>query len=207
MALSPMSSLKECDFSLEATNLAALLPHIHLKYMDSKMMDELSTLYGYLYSDFDPVSVAFQTAGRVRFLEQVIHSSMARTDKGSVISARWPTAGVDEMNTLCASQSTGDLHFGVVQYFIQHTVTRNLKESKTHIFAYVKWAKPHAQQNWFGQSAAVCENDYEDSSFCNYLPLQRIVSICAHAYLELKFTAYTDNVLVAIPSIALSSAQ
>ena len=80
-------------------------------------------------------------------------------------------------------------------------------KSQTHIFAYVKWAKPHAQQNWFGQSAAVCENDYEDSSFCNYLPLQRIVSICAHAYLELKFTAYTDNVLVAIPSIALSSAQ
>jgi hypothetical protein len=85
------------------------------------------------------------------------------------------------------------------------TITRNHTESKTHIFACVKWARPHAQQHWFGQSATVCENDFEDSCFCNYIPVQRIVSVCAHAYLQLRFPAFTDNVLVAIPSIALFS--
>lgn len=159
----------------------------------------------YLYSDFDPLSVSFHMAGRARYSDHIIHSSMTRTDKGSIISAYWPTTGVNEMNTLCASQIMGDLHFGVVEYFFEHTVTRNHTESKTHIFACVKWARPHAQQHWFGQSATVCENEYEDSSFCNYIPLQRIVSVCAHAYLQLRFPAFTDNVLVAIPSIALFS--
>ena len=37
--------------------------------------------------------------------------------------------------------------------------------------------------------------------------IQRIVSVCAHAYLQLRFPAFTDTVLVAIPSIALCSVR
>ena len=120
---------------------------IQINYMDATMIGELSTLYGYLYSDFDPLSISFHVAGRTRYSDHIIHSSMARTDKGSIISAYWPTTGVNEMNTLCASQSMGDFHFGVVKYFFEHTITRNHTESKTHIFACVKCARPHAQHS------------------------------------------------------------
>ena len=103
------------------------------------MIEELSTLYGYLYSDFDPLSISFHVAGRARYSDHTIHSSMARTDKGSIVSAYWPTTSVNEMNTLCASQSMGDLHFGVVKCFFDHTITRNHTESKTHILHVSNW--------------------------------------------------------------------
>ena len=55
--------------------------------------------------------------------------------------------------------------------------------SLTHVFAMVKWAKPHNQHHWFGQSATVCE---EPSISC-YIPFQRILGIRAHANLEVQF--------------------
>ena len=55
--------------------------------------------------------------------------------------------------------------------------------SLTHVFAMVKWAKPHNQHHWFGQSATVCE---EPSISC-YIPIQRILGIRAHANLEVQF--------------------
>ena len=95
-----------------------------------------------------------------------------------------------------------------MQYFVEHTITINQTTSKTHVFAFVKWAKPHhAQEYWFGQSAIVCEKEYEEQSFCNYIPIQRILCVCAHADLELQFDLVKQNVFVAIPTHVLSAAH
>ena len=118
-----------------------------------------------------------------------MHSILARTDKGSVISANWPTSHV-ESHDLC-------MQFGVVQCFIEHTVTIHHNDSRRHIFALVKWGKLHPQQHWFGISATVCEQP----SIYSYIPLQRIVSVCAHANIELNLDGMLEKVFVVVPCI------
>ena len=108
--------------------MGALLPH-----MDAKMIEELhvSMLYGYLYSDFDSLSVAFYMAGRAFYSNHIIHSTMARTDTGSIKSAYWPITGENKMNTLCASQSSmGDLHFGVSNIFLNIMLPETIQNQR-----------------------------------------------------------------------------
>ena len=93
------------------------------------MIEELhvSMLYGYLYSDFDPLSVAFYMAGRAFYSNHIIHSTMARTNKGSIITAYWPITGENKMS---ASQSMGDLHFGVSNIFLNILLPETIQNQR-----------------------------------------------------------------------------
>ena len=51
----------------------------------------LTMFYSYMYSDFDALSVVYNTSGRAHYNGEVVHSTMARTDNGSAVSAYWPT--------------------------------------------------------------------------------------------------------------------
>ena len=190
--MSPVAMLKELDCSVHTSSMGALLPPFHTKFMSSEMIEQLSRVYWHLYSNFDPLAVEYTSSSRASIAGHVIHSVLARTDKGSVISANWPIMHIEnqEMEDSC-------MQFGVVQCFLEHTITIHQKDSRKHIFALVKWAKPHPQQYWFGQSATVCEQP----SIYSYIPLQRIASICAHANLELNLDGMLEKVFVVIPCI------
>ena len=193
LALSSVAMLKELDFSVPTTSMGVLLPPFHTKFMAPEMIEQLSRVYSHLYSDFDPLAVVYTSSSRASVAGQIIHSVLARTDKGSVISANWPNMQIE-------SQANEDcMQFGVVQCFLEHTITIHQKNSRKHIFALVKWAKLHPQQYWFGQSATVCEQP----SIYSYIPLQRIVSVCAHANIELNLDGMLENVFVVIPCIAM----
>lgn len=45
------------------------------------MVDELSMVYGYLYSGFDPRSIVYQIAARAHFAQQVFHLGAWPKDK------------------------------------------------------------------------------------------------------------------------------
>ena len=189
LALPPVPLLKELDFSVQASSMGTLLPPIQTKFMLPEMIQQLSQVYTYLYREFDPLAVVYTFSSRASIAGQVVHSILARTDKGSVISANWPTSHVESQD-LC-------MQFGVVQCFIEHTVTIHQNDSRRHIFALVKWAKLHPQQHWFGISATVCEQP----SIYSYIPLQRIVSVCAHANIELNLDGKLEKVFVVVPCI------
>ena len=194
LALSPMTRLKELDFGVRVQSMGELLPPIYPKYMQPEMIDQLAESYKYLYTDFNPLSVLYNMSSRASISGYVVHSIMARTDKGSIILAHWP---VKQADGLQVHSGDGSILFGVVQCFVEHTITTDTN-SKSHIFARVKWAKPHHHQYWFGQSATVCEQ----TSISCYIPVQRIIGICAHANLEVQFNDSKENVFVVIPSIS-----
>ena len=117
-----------------------------------------------------------------------------------MVCAYWPNKGSEKFNALIRSGLPGGVHFGIVQYFIEHTITLDKTQKKKHIFAFIKWLQHHTHQFWYGQSATICKLTFEESSVCNYLPLQRIYSVCAHAKLEVNFGGDNEEVFVAIPS-------
>ena len=138
--MSPVALLKELDCSVHISSMGALLPPFHTKFMSSEMIEKRFGVYWHLYPNFDPLAVEYTSSSRASIAGQVIHSVLARTDKGSVISANWPIMQIEnqEIEDSC-------MQFGVVQCFIEHTITIHQKDSRKHIFALVKWAKRHLQ--------------------------------------------------------------
>ena len=92
-----------------------------------------------------------------------------------MVCVYWPSTGAEEFNALIHSGLPGGAQLGIVQFFIEHTIT--LTEKKC-IFAFIKWLQHHTHQFWYGQSATICKLTFEESSVCNYLPLQRIYCLC-----------------------------
>ena len=200
LALSPMSDLVRLDFSVNEPSLATLLPPVHRSYMSANLASELNSIYKYLYASHDEISAEYFTSVKACLAGQILHSSKAITERGSMICAYWPTKGSEEIDALIHSCLPGDVQFGIIQFFIEHTVTLDKKFKRKHIFAFIKWLQHHTHEFWYGQSATICKLTFEESSVCNYLPLQRIYSVCAHAQLELNFGDETEAVFVAIPS-------
>ena len=194
LAFSPMSNLTKLDYSICTKSVGELLPPISTKYMQPEMIEQLTESYKHLYIEFNSLLVMYNISSRASIAGHIVHSISARTDKGSVVFARWPLKQPDGLHVLSGDDST---FFGVVQYFVEHTVSIGTT-SKSHLFALVKWAKPHSQYDWFGQSATVCEKP----SISCFIPIQRILGICAHANLEVQFNDSKENVSVLIPSIS-----
>ena len=194
LAFSPMSNLTKLDYSICTKSVGELLPPISTKYMQPDMIEQLIESYRHLYIEFNSLLVMYNISSRASIAGHIVHSIMARTDKGSVVFARWPLKQPDGLHVLSGDDST---FFGVVQYFFEHTISIGTT-SKSHLFALVKWAKPHSQHHWFGQSATVCEKP----SISCFIPIQRILGICAHANLEVQFDDSKENVSVLIPSIS-----
>ena len=201
LATSPMSDLPRLNFSVNELSLATLLPPVHRNYMTAKIASELKCIYKYLYTTInDEITAEYFTSVKACLAGQLLHSTEAKTERGSMVCAYWPNKGSEEFNALIRSGLPGGVHFGIVQYFIEHTITLDKTQKKKHIFAFIKWLQHHTHQFWYGQSATICKLTFEESSVCNYLPLQRIYSVCAHAKLDVNFGGDNEEVFVAIPS-------
>ena len=114
-----------------------------------------------------------------------------------MIMAYWPRQG----NDLSVVDYASRMSVGVIQYYIQHTVSfsTNVDRQINHVFAYVLWKEKHPNEDYFGVSATVCFDHFCLPSACSYLPVQRISSKCAHAIQPLTFNSVTENLFVACP--------
>ena len=97
--------------------------------MSSEMNEQLSKAYLHLYPEFDSLALEYTSSSRASIAGQVIHSVLARTDRGSVISANWLIMEIENQE----SEDSGT-QFGVVQCFLEHTITTiHQKDSRKHI--------------------------------------------------------------------------
>ena len=87
LALSPVPLLKELDFSVQASLMGTLLPPVQTKFMLPEMIQQLSQVCTYLYRELDPLAVVYTLSSKASIALQVVHSILARTDNGYVISA------------------------------------------------------------------------------------------------------------------------
>lgn len=145
--------------------------------------------------------VYYQECGRISAAGDVIGSTKRGPNSisSSVIMAYWPGSG----NSLGSADSI-PMRVGVIQYFIQHTVTLSSSlatkpEAYSHLFCYVHWKKIHQHADWCGVSARLCTDIFETPSACSFLPVQRIAYRCAHATLPMDFTTHKETVFAACP--------
>ena len=168
LATSPMSDSTHLNFSVNELSLATLLPPVHRNCMTAKLASELRCIYKYLYTIHDEITAEFFTSDKAHLAGQLLHSSDSKTQRGSMVCAYWPSKGAEEFNALIHSGLPGGVQFGIVQFFIEHTITLDKTQKKKHIFAFIKWLQHHTHQFWYGQSATICKLTFEESSVCNY---------------------------------------
>lgn len=114
----------------------------------------------------------------------------------SMIAAFWPGMG----SSLASIDGTKNV--SVVQYFVLHSIdlfkenNNSETERLQHLFCYIRWKKRHANTDWFGSSAIVCEDTFEPPDACCFMPIQRVVNKCAYSVMDITFDTYEDKVLV-----------
>ena len=86
---------------------------------------------------------------------------------------------------------------------MKHTskiLERNEIIDKVHIFCITEWYIKHHHENHYGSSATVCFPFEYTTDCCQFIPVQRIYSQCAHAKVSVNLSGCTEEcVLIAIP--------
>ena len=154
-----------------------------------------------MLSHVESTSPFFQQCGRITLAGDLIGSVLngASTVCSSVVMAYWPGRGDNVFNI-----DYSRMRVGVVQYFFKHSVVlyngqTSTKHRMEHFFACIYWKERHPREDWFGISATVCVNMFEPLSTCNFVPVQRIASKCAHCVLDVDFCGTKETVFVACP--------
>ena len=65
------------------------------------------------------------------------------------------------------------------------------------MFAYVRWKQFHPYKTWYGASATVCIDMFEEQRSCRFLPVQRIACRCAYIVLPVTFGDMVETVFIA----------
>lgn len=198
MSTSPLSSFSYI------TALVELLPPLHQSVFPSEMVQRLKMIYEQLFPNFTITNVSpfhyrcncVKLGGDL--LGSVSNAASAKTS--AVITAFWPTRNAE----LTTPLNLSCMRVGVVQYYFKHQVVmsdeNNEKSSVSMEFAYVLWKQKHPQHDWFGNSAIVCFDLFEQQSCCNFLPVQRIIKKCAFCLPKLEILPNVqESVFVACP--------
>lgn len=186
----------------EPTAKEYMIPPSKRKIITQEDAMDLKKTYTFLYPDKEylPISYACQEVARTCISGQIYGSQKAKSDKCSVIVAKWPIS--------YENHAESQLQVGIVKFFLKHkalTRINNEVVAEIHIFACVEWMKAHIHSNWFGQSAIVYENTL-NSLALRFLPVQRIMYPCAYSKMKIDFGGgLIDNVLIAIPILASHS--
>ena len=91
------------------------------------------------------------------------------------------------------------MRIGCVQYYAKHSVSYATDNSGVvkcqYVCAFVRWMRQHPQESWFGASAIVCYDEFENMCMYSYIPVQRICAIAAHfkTKLNLSCLLYTSD--------------
>ena len=144
----------------------------------------------------------YKEYGRLEIAGDVVGSTKRGQNSrtSSVVMSYWPGTG-DKINDDVINYER--MRVGVIQYFLKHTVTLTNSQGNTvilpHIFCHIYWKKVHPQSSWYGTSATVCTDLYEDPDACCFMPVQRIASRCAYSKLLVDFTTHKETVFVVAP--------
>ena len=151
-----------------------------------------------LYSGTEhEVSRFYQKCGRVRIAGNLIGSDMPgpHNKSSAVITAFWLRKG-DDLQLI----DNGRMQVGIIQFFVVHNLTFMINNEKVrHIWAYVHWKQSHRNRDYFGRSAIVCEESFEECSVCCFILVQRIACRCAYATMPVQFEDITETVFIACP--------
>lgn len=191
------------SFSVTNCDLDSISP-LSPAYEEIMSLHELCALeliYKQLYPSqtIQNLSATFFKFGRLLFTGDLIGSDMPgpNSHTSSVIMAYWPSRG-SSLNHIDYSRK----QVGIVQYFLRHDIwliSDNNHVKQEHIFAYVKWKELHEHYDWYGVSATVCNNSFEVSGACCFLPIQRIFCRCAYTLMPIKFSDLVETVFIACP--------
>ena len=105
-------------------------------------------------------------SAQVSFYGVMLSSSLARTDRGSCVSAHWVS------DTQSASIDTGaEARAGFVQYYLQHNLElRNQLGIKyiPHTLAFVSWFRTNQSKNAFGEHVQLWDSEFLHSRLLPY---------------------------------------
>lgn len=143
----------------------------------------------------------FRKFGRVTIPGDLVGSDMPGTNSNSssVVMAFWPERGSNLSSTDYSKKSVG-----VMQYFLQHTITYNhttnsdIKKAD-HLFALVCWKELHCCHDYYGVSATLCNDIFQPLDLCSFLPIQCILCHCAHAVMPVTISNITETLFFACP--------
>lgn len=204
MARSPLSSLQSFALNMRDPTMYKLLPPYHEKILTLALSKQLQCIYEQLYPEIQisHFPLFYKEFGRAEIAEEIIGSTKRgqNSHSSSVVMSYWPGSGskLDEIDY-------GRMRVGVVQFFLKHSIiidggANNTRTKElTHILCYVHWKKLHPHATWYGISATVCTDLYEEPDACCFMPIQRIASRCAFVKLPVNFTTHRETVFVACP--------
>lgn len=194
MAMDPLHTIN----SFTCKSGVSAIPPYYEHILTSEQSKWLKTIYRQLYNVHEELQISpfYQKCGRVKIACDLIGSDMpgANSNTSAVIMAFWPAKGHDLLNI-----DYSRMQVGIVQYFLIHHLSTTEVKKQKHIFAYVHWKKLHRNKDYFGISATVCENEFENNGSCCYIPIQRIACRCAFAVMSVKFPDMTETVFIACP--------
>lgn len=164
--------------------------------------DMLKKTYCHIYSDLqdfiDCMPKSFRKCGSVSVGGEVYGSYQSRHKRSSFIMAYWHSAD----GKILSDVESGDIHPGVIQYFIQHNlIVRG--ESRVHLFAKVLWLMPLPNVYRFhcGKPVEIWrQNIYDTFGPSAFIPVQRINCkyICADGKLYNKNVTYVCPIVKGI---------
>ena len=167
---SPLRLVGSFYLSPSQSLITPLSPH-STRVLSSKFIGQLQCIYEQLYPNRTIAHMPhfYRQHGRISLSGDTIGCVMRGSNNcqsSSVVAAYWPGSG----SSLHSSDYTKK-RIGVIQYFINHTVEFYKDDSREtdklqHIFAYVYWKKQHPNADWFGLSAIVCDDCFEESDAC-----------------------------------------
>lgn len=155
-----------------------LLPKVYEKVLSLQQIGHMKPFYSLLYPKHSMVHFShfYEYSTSASLFGESYNSGSKRN---SVYTSLWPRN--------CSSTSSSNNFVNRVcriNYFLKHTVTLSHTETKsivrsTHILCHVAWFKAHVNTDWFGQSAIVCKNQFEEESLLSFIPLQHLMAPCA----------------------------
>ena len=188
----PLSSL--LDFRCISAQNISLLPPVteHILQADTLKLLRALVLQISSYSKHQPFLHLCCRASKACVAGELIGSMLCKSGCSSCIAALWPLPSV-------YSSYQPDFNVGIVQYFIEYTVSVSSTENHRYVFAYVSWFKEHVNRNWFGSSVIVSSLCHHSQTMYSFIPVQRISNRCTHGSIEVNFGTRTEVVSVAVP--------
>lgn len=178
-----------------------LVPPSFESYFDLIQFQHLTSAISQLYPNKCIVHLPhnYQRFGKVKLGGSLIGSALpgGNSKTSSVIMAYWAGSG-DNLYDFDYNR----MRVGVVQFFALHKAILQDESSNVaveHLFAYVLWKKVHPFCDYLGVSSTVSSDLFETSSVCNFLPVQRIDSLAAHALIPIDFGTIKETVFVCSP--------
>ena len=204
LSMLTMSStpLPNPSLSFELNQNVSLLPPSRQRVFSSATVKQLEELYKQLFPNRKIISVSpfHLLSGRSLLCGEVIGSSLNATSckSSSVITAYWPVR-----DGPISSLDPSRVRIGCVQYYAKHSVSYATDNSGVvkcqYVCAFVRWMRQHPQESWFGASAIVCYDEFENMCMYSYIPVQRICAIAAHFKTKLNLSGFDEHVFVAVP--------